>query len=174
MVAQKLDYFISSAEPFSSSKIRNMIADYKFYHGAVLAELVNLQSGPLTIDELKEDGRLSSYVLNQKIGLQIKHSSNRLRPWQFTFTKANLVQLLALQHSYPVVFIVLVCHTDGMLTLTLEETTEILVAGESEQAWIRVNRRKNEWYSINGGAAELQGKRPQGLQKIVQSLEESR
>lgn len=151
-----------------------MIADYKFYHGAVLAELVNEKTGPLTVDELIEEGRLSSYVLDSSVGLQIKHCTNRLRPWQFTFTKANLLQLLSLQQSYKDVFIVLVCHDDGMVTLTLEEATEILATGESEQAWIRVDRRKNEWYGVAGGAAELSGKRPQGIQRIVQALEGNR
>jgi hypothetical protein len=150
-----------------------MIAEYKFYHGAVLAELVNLKIGSLAIDELYEDGRLSSYILDGKVGLQIKHSANRLHPWQFTFTKANLVQLLALQQNYGFVFVVFVCHDDGMVALTLEEITEVLAPGESEQAWIRVDRKKNEWYSINGGAAELPGKRPQGVQKIIQALDAS-
>lgn len=109
-----------------------MIADYKFYHGAVLAELVSAKVGPLAIDELTEEGRLSSYILDGRTGLQIKHSTNRLHPWQFTFTKANLVELLALQQSYKSVFVVLVCHTDGMVALTLEEVTEILAAGESD------------------------------------------
>ncbi len=151
-----------------------MIADYKFYHGVVLAELVNVRIGPLTIDELIEDGRLSSYVLDSRVGLQIKHCTNRLRPWQFTFTKANLLQLLSLQQQYKDVFIVFVCHDDGMVTLTLEEVTEILATGKSEQAWIRVDRRKNEWYGVTGGTAELSGKRPQGIQTIIQALGESR
>ncbi|HML27767.1 MAG TPA: hypothetical protein PKE16_02810 [Hyphomicrobium sp.] len=149
-----------------------MIADYKFYHGAVLAEIVNLKKGPVSIDELIEDGRLSSYVLDGRLGIQVKHSTNRLRPWQFTFTKANLLELLALQQSYKWVFIVLVCHDDGMVTLRLDEVTEILASGESEQAWIRVDRRKNEWYAVTGGAAELAGKRPQGVQRIIQALDE--
>jgi hypothetical protein len=148
-----------------------MIADYKFYHGVVLVELVNLKVGPLTIDELNEDGRLSSYILGGAVGLQIKHCTNRLHPWQFTFTKANLIQLLALQQNYQAVFICLVCHDDGMVTLTLEEVTAILSSGESEQAWIRVDRRKSEWYSVIGGTAELQGKRPQGVHRIVQALD---
>jgi hypothetical protein len=151
-----------------------MISEYKFYHGVVLAELVNLRAGHLTINELTEEGRLSSYVLDNSIGLQIKHSTNRLHPWQFTFTKANLVQLLALQQSYSIVFIVLVCHRDGMVSLTLQEVTEILAPGESEQAWIRVDRRKNQLYTVSGGVAELAGKRPQGVQKIVHALEASR
>jgi len=151
-----------------------MIADYKFYHGVVLAELINLKVGALAIDELSEDGRLSSYVLDDTVGLQIKHCANRLRPWQFTFTKANLVELLALQRRYKAVFIVFVCHKDGMVTLSLEEVTETIASRESEQAWIRIDRRKNEWYSVNGGAAELFGKRPHGVHRIIQALDASR
>lgn len=151
-----------------------MISEYKFYHGAVLAELVSLKVGPLTVDELIEDGRLSSYILDGVVGLQIKHSANRLHPWQFTFTKANLVQLLALQQRYKAVFIVLVCYADGMVTLTFDDVTEILTNGESEQVWIRVDRRKNEWYSVSGGTAELRGKRPQGVQRIIQALVDTR
>jgi hypothetical protein len=151
-----------------------MIAEYKFYHGAVLAELINLKTGPLSIDELSEDGRLCSYILDGRVGFQIKHSTNRLHPWQFTFTKANLVQLLALQQSYSAVLVVLVCHTDGFVVLTLEEATILLATRESEQAWIRVDRKKNEWYSVNGGVAGLVCKRPQGVQKIIHALETSR
>lgn len=151
-----------------------MIADYKFYHGVVLAELVNLKAGPLSIDELSEVGRLSAYILDGVVGVQIKHSTNRLRPWQFTFTTANLVQLRALEKSYPAVFIVLVCRNDGILTLTLEEAAQILTGGHSDQAWIRVDRKKNEWYSVNGSVSELVGKRPQGVQKIIQRLALSR
>jgi len=151
-----------------------MIAEYKFYHGAVLAELIDLKTGPLSIDELSEGGRLSSYVLDGKVALQIKHCTNRLHPWQFTFTKANLVQLLALQQSYSAAFVVLVCRTDGFVALTLEEVTEVLAKGETEQAWIRVDRKKNEWYSVNSGTAEIAGKRPHGVQKIIQALGGSR
>jgi hypothetical protein len=61
-----------------------------------------------------------------------------------------------------------------MLTLSLDETTEILPREEDKQAWIRVDRKKSEWYSVNGGGAELAGKRPQGVHKIIQALEVSR
>jgi hypothetical protein len=151
-----------------------MIAEYKFYHGAVLAELIDLKTGPLSIDELSEDGRVCSYILDGRVGLQIKHSTNRLHPWQFTFTKANLVQLLTLQQSYSAVFVVLVCRADGLVVLTLEEVTKVLATEESELAWIRVDRKKNEWYSVNSGAAGFSCKRPQGVQKIIQALETSR
>jgi hypothetical protein len=97
-----------------------------------------------------------------------------MRPWQFTFSKANLLQLLSLRQDYAAVFVALVCRFDGVVALTVEETVEVLAPGESEQAWIRVDRRKNEWYSVSGGAARLPCRRPQGVHKIIQALETNR
>lgn len=147
-----------------------MIPEYKLYHGAVLAELVHRHPKGLCIDELIEEGRLSSYVLDGSIGLQVKHSTQKLYPWQFTFTKSNLVELLALRQRYKSVFVVLVCHTDGMVCLTIEEATAILAAGETDQAWIRVERRKGEWYAVWGGGAELPNKKPNGLDLLLEAL----
>lgn len=147
-----------------------MIPDYKLYHGAVLAEIIDRHTRAVTIGELVEEGRLSSYILNGKVGLQIKHSTQRLHPWQFTFTKSNMRELLDLQQNYEAVFIALVCHTDGMVCLTLDELTEVLVAGESEQAWVRVDRRKGEWYSVSGGGGDLPSKKPKGVDLIVSFL----
>jgi len=147
-----------------------MIADYKFYHGAVLAELVTLRGGALSINGQKDDGRLSCYILNDAVGMQIKHSTNRLHPWQFTFTETNFAQLAALRRNYKEVFVVLVCRADGIVALTLEEVKRILAGGDSEQAWIRVDRRKNELYSISGCGAELSSKRPHGVHRIIEAL----
>lgn len=61
-----------------------------------------------------------------------------------------------------------------MVTLTLEEATSILTSGETEQAWIRIERRRNEWYAVSGGAAELPNKKPQGIQPLIQALSASR
>ena len=147
-----------------------MIAEYKLYHGSVLADLVKKASGPISIDEHSEEGRLSSYVLDGVVGIQVKHSTQRLYPWPFTFNKANLAELLALRQSYPSVYVVLVCHTDGMVCLPLEELLEILSIGESEQAWIKVDRRKGKWYSLTGAASALPRKKPKGIDQIVEVL----
>ena len=147
-----------------------MIPEYKLYHGAVLAELVHSYPNAVSIDELVEEGRLTSYVLDNRIGLQIKHSSKRLNPWQFTFTPANYREIGFLQISHRNSFIVLVCHTDGMVCLTADEVISLLAFGESAQGWIRVSRRRNEWYSVSGGAAELPRKKPEGLDPIIACL----
>src|SRR5262245_5105388 len=122
-----------------------MIADYKLYQGAVLAQLVDDAKQPVTVRELVEEGRLNSYVLNERIGMHIKHSAARLRPWQFTFTPANWESLKQLHRAYAQVFVVLVCWLDGMVCLSLDELQEITAEGEAVQGWVRAERGKNEW-----------------------------
>jgi hypothetical protein len=70
-----------------------MIPEYKFYHGAVLADLIDRSNRPIQIDELDEPGRLLNYALNGDIGIQIKYSSARLGPWSFTFSPSNIEDL---------------------------------------------------------------------------------
>jgi hypothetical protein len=147
-----------------------VIPEYKLYHGAVLAELVHKLSRPLSIDELTETGRLSAYVLDGRIGLQVKHSSQRMNPWPFTFTRQNLAELLQLRQSCEQVFLAFVCHTDGMVCLSLEETTSMIEVAGSEQAWLRIDRRRGQWYSVHGGAG-LPVKKPRGLDSLTQELE---
>lgn len=146
-----------------------MIPEYKLYHGAVLAELVHDLNVPVSIDELSEAGRLSSYVLNGRVGLQIKHSSQRLHPWAFTFTRQNFAELLTLRKTCDQVYLVLVCHTDGMVCLTLEEVAALITVADSDQAWLRIQRRRGQWYSVNGSGS-LPIKRPKGLAALVDDL----
>lgn len=147
-----------------------MIPEYKLYHGAVLAELVHRAAVPLQIDELSEEGRLSSYILDSLIGLQVKHSTARMRPWQFTFTRQNISELLDLRHSFAQVFVVLVCRTDGMVCLELSDFIRVMGSGESDQGWIRVDRPRGKWYEVSGGKTTAPKKLPRGIDPILQAL----
>jgi hypothetical protein len=147
-----------------------MIPEYKLYQGAVLAELVDVMGAPVQIEELSEAGRLASYVLNGRVGLHVKHSAQRLHPWPFTFTKQNLADILALAARCRQAFIVLVCHTDGMVTITVQELMQVLQVVPSEQAWLRVDRRKRKLYVIAGGKGELATKKPKGVDPVVDAL----
>lgn len=147
-----------------------MIADYKLYHGAVFAELLDETGLSLSIRAVREEGRLCAYVLNEKAGLFVKHSAVRMSPWQFTFSKANALTLMELRGQARQVFVVFVCWLDGMLCITLEELAEIVGSGVSDQAWVRVERRKNKWYSVSGANGDLANKKPQGLSSIAEIL----
>lgn len=147
-----------------------MIPEYKLYHGAVLAELIHRSAVPLQIDELHEVGRLSSYILDSLIGLQVKHSTARMRPWQFTFTRQNISELLDLRYSFAQVFVVLVCQTDGMVCLELGDFLAVMGSGESDQGWIRVDRPRGKWYEVSGGKATTPRKFPRGIEAVLKAL----
>jgi hypothetical protein len=149
-----------------------MIPEYKLYHGAVLAELVDRLPKSVAIDELAEDGRLTSYVLDGRIGLHVKHSMQRLSPWQFTFTAANVNELGFLQMTHNNSFVVLVCRTDGMVCLTVDELKSLLAFRQGDQSWVRVSRHRRELYSVCGAAGELPRKKPDGLDPIIKCLSE--
>ena len=147
-----------------------MIREYKLFHGAVLMQLVDCMHRPISIDELVEEGRLTSYVIDARVGIHIKHSMAKLTPWQFTFTQANVRELEYLRMIYRESFVALVCHTDGMVCLSVEEVASLLAFGQGEQAWIRVSRHRNELYAVTGAAAELPRKRAEGVGMIVDRL----
>lgn len=150
-----------------------MIPEYKLYHGAVLAELVQRLSRPVLIHELSEPGRLSSYVIDGEFGVQIKHSSQRMNPWPFTLTRQNLDELETLRANCSKTFIVFVCHTDGMVCVPLSEVMGILEVGGSDQAWIRIDRRKRQWYCVSGAKGELGTKKPKGLDALIKHIDHS-
>ncbi len=147
-----------------------MIAEYKLYHGAVLAELVDRATAPIVVDELSEEGRLSSYVLNESVGMMIKHSTNRLHPWSFTFTKRNAGELLELNRLTDDVYVVMVCHTDGMVCLTFDELNYLLAEVDADQVGIRVDRRPGHRYAVSSGLARLGRKKPSGVEPILAAL----
>jgi len=149
-----------------------MIAEYKLYQGAVLAELVHRLSKQVSIDELSEAGRLSSYRLDGDIGLHVKHSSNRLPPWQFTFTRQNVEELGGLQSACRAGAVVLVCRTDGFVCLPWPELRDLIGPQPPEGAWLRVSRRRREWYGVSGSAGGRL-KVPNGIEPLLQILDQA-
>jgi hypothetical protein len=147
-----------------------MIPEYKLYHGAVLAELIDKLVVDISIGELREDGRLSAYILNRQYGLYVKHSAQRMGPWQFTFSTANAHDLLQLRLRCDEVYVVLVCWVDGMVCLDLSEVANLLGMGNTDQAWIRAERLRGRSYSVSGSGGELPTKKPRGLSPLIDQL----
>lgn len=149
-----------------------MIPEYKMYHGAALAELVHMLPQPVAIDELSGVGRLSSYRLDGHVGLHIKHSSQRLPPWPFTFTAQNLSEIADLKAKCSEVAVVLVCHTDGFVCLPWSELSQLIGSDPDDGSWLRVSRRRRQWYDVSG-CAGAQLKKPNGLDCLVDLLVEA-
>ena len=147
-----------------------MIPEYKRFHGAVLAELVDRSPQAISIEEWPDRGRLASYIINNQIGLYIKHSGSRLYPWQFTFTRGNFDTIRVLQSRCRKVFVVLVCWVDGMVSIAENELVPAFPEG-TEQLWLRAERRKGEWYTVSGPMLTSEIKRPNGVDSLMEELQ---
>lgn len=147
-----------------------MIPEYKLYHGAVLAELIHALTFPIKIDELKEEGRLSSYILDSLIGLHIKHSTSRMNPWGFTFTDQNLSELKTLADIFPQVFVVFVCHTHGMVCCSYKELVALIGDQLVDHPWVRIHRRRGKWFQVGGPGLPAAVKYPNGIDALLEAV----
>lgn len=148
-----------------------MIPEYKFYQGVVLSELVDMAPTPVTISEVVDGGRLGFYVVNDKVGMQVKHSSARLPPWSFTLKESHLAQLHRMSATLETVFLVLVCGEIGMLALEMREVKEICGATADNQYWLRVDKRPRGMFGVHGSLGALRQKKCDGLETVVAALD---
>lgn len=146
-----------------------MIREYKLYHGAVLADIVAMHGGPVTLRPEAEGGRLLNYVVNEVVGLQVKYATQRLRPWHFNFSLSHIHSLSLLASTYPACFVVLVCRTDGMIAIDAADVIASLES-DAEQMWLRADRKKREMYRVHGPSGEFPGKFKTTVEPIVEAL----
>lgn len=151
-----------------------MIPDYKLYHGAVLADIVDKFDGAVSFRESVAPGRLLNYVINDVIGLQIKYSTARLRPWCFSYPLEHIEQLGDLLKVYPRTFAVLVCHMDGFVAISATQLLSSLRGVTGGQAWLRVNRKRREMYRVFGPNGEFPTKFRTTNEPIVEALRQAR
>jgi hypothetical protein len=147
-----------------------MISEYKLYHGAVLSELVSRCTSGVAIRTYEDTGRNLNYIVSDSIGLQIRHATQRLHPWPFTFTKAQLQTLVEMRSKFRLAFLVLVCHTDGILCLPADNALAALNAAAGDQSWLRADRRKGEWYRLYGPTGEFSSRFASGIEAIVEAI----
>tara|TARA_R110002110_G_scaffold51005_5_gene150277 strand:+ start:2369 stop:2812 length:444 start_codon:yes stop_codon:yes gene_type:complete len=147
-----------------------MIAEYIFYHGALLHELTLNHGGAVTIEPRDNHGRPNTFILNSKVGVYIKHSTKRLSPWTYTFTKEHLSEVQALCEYVSTVYTCFICGDDGIGCVPIEGIISILGPAESDQAWIRFERRSNKMYRVSGANGELPNKLARGVDAITNSL----
>ena len=147
-----------------------MLDDYEFYQGAVLRRLVVETDYSTSFRPFVREGRMSAFVVNARIGVYMKHSSKRMSPWRFTFTIEQAADLLDLEHKFPDSFVVFVCGTDGLVTLTVADLHTIVSFEESENAWVSVSRPPRTQYEVAGNRGELPNKVSRGIAIIPETL----
>src|SRR5690349_3549197 len=149
-----------------------MLDDYEFYQGVVLRQLAvaNDYSMSVTFRPFVREGRINAFVMNGRIGVYIKHSSKRMSRWRFTFTIEQAADLLDLEHKFSDSFMVFVCGTDGLVTLTFADLHSIVSFQESENAWVRISRPPRTQYELAGNRGELGYKVARGIGLIPETL----
>ncbi|WP_339028961.1 hypothetical protein WI604_30235 [Bradyrhizobium symbiodeficiens] len=149
-----------------------MLDDYEFYQGVVLRQLVveNDYSLSVSFRPFVREGRINAFVMNGRVGVYMKHSSKRMSPWRFTFTIEQAADLLDLEHKFPDSFMVFVCGTDGLVTLSFADLHNIVSFQESENAWVSISRPPRTQYEIAGNRGELGYKVSRGIGTIPETL----
>lgn len=147
-----------------------MLDDYEFYQGAVLRRLVVDGDYSTSIRPFVREGRITAFVVNGRIGVYVKHSSKRMSPWRFTFSIEQASDLLDLEQKHPDSFVVFVCGTDGLVTLSCHDLHSIVDFQETEFAWVSLSRPPRAQYKLTGNKGELEFKISRGVGVIFETL----
>jgi hypothetical protein len=147
-----------------------MLDDYEFYQGVVLRQLAVEGDYSISFRPFVREGRINAFVVNGRVGVYVKHSSKRMSPWRFSFNIEQAADLLDLEHKFSDSFVVFVCGTDGLVTLSFADLHTIVSFQESENAWVNVSRPPRAQYDIAGNRAELKYKISRGISLIHETL----
>jgi hypothetical protein len=147
-----------------------MTPEYQFFHGALLHEIIVSAGREIKIALPTQNGRRDAFIIEGKIGLLIKHSTARITPWNFSFTKEHLVELHALRSETKVCFVALVCGEDGFVCVRDVDLVNIFSPTEGEVISVRVERRPRKRYGVGSSGNFLDEKLAKGVQAIVAEI----
>ncbi len=134
-----------------------MIKEFEFYHGVIFTKLIHASENSLIIKSYPTESN-ASYIINEKVGIYIKHSAKRMSPWQFNFHKDHQNEIFQMKSEFENVFLLLVCGEDGVVVLNYDELKILLDNIHGDVEWIRAARNRNQEYKVNGSDGGLERK----------------
>lgn len=143
-----------------------MINELERYQGVVLRKLIVRAGRPINLGVANEAGRVDCFSI-ERTAFQIKYSTKRLSPWQFSFTAEQIFEIATLVRSYGTAWIVLVCGIDGIVSLRAREFLSITEPRPGGVCSIRISRSKNAMYRVSGNARELPSAKPRGVDELI-------
>ena len=132
------------------------INENEFYHGAVFSRLFKSKKA-LKIDIFPIDSKCA-YVINEKIGIYIKHSTKKISPWRFSFYQHQQDDLYEMKKLCKKVYLILVCWHDGIASIEFDDLKNVLDDTHEPIEWISASRMKREKYTIKGSDGKLKFK----------------
>jgi len=143
-----------------------VIADLDRYHGVVLRQILVAHGHRLNLGVVNLSGRVDAFRV-EGAAFQVKHSSKRLSPWNFTYVPENLEELAELRRAFEPVWAILVCGGDGVVGVSFEELQSIVHVGASGAAWVRVRRSRSSMYRVGGALGDLPRAKTRGVQPFL-------
>lgn len=134
-----------------------MIDEFKSYHGSAFAELIDESNIPIKLFRPNLNNN-AYYVLNDNVGLFVKHSTKRLSPWRFTFQSSHVYSLSEMFSSHPYSFLVLICGRDSIAVVERPEMEQILPLERPETSWVSVQTSHNTSFTVEGSSGKLKRK----------------
>lgn len=147
-----------------------MIGEFEQYHGAAIRDLIVGAGRPLSVQADDDHGRVNSFIVDEIVGIHIKHSSKRLPPWQFVYSDENLHETNRLAIRCRKVWLLHVCGRDGVVAIKLDEFLAMNPEAAETTSFVRVDRHRNTMYRVNGTAGKLPRTKPRGLAAIFDDL----
>jgi len=143
-----------------------MISDSDRYQGSALRQIIVSAGRPVSIGTADSSGRIDSFSI-ERTAFQIKYSTKRLSPWNFSFTADQLMEIAALARTFDAVWMVLVCGADGIVSLRAREFLSVTEPRPGGVCSIRIYRNRNSMYRVSGNARELPNPKPRGVSELV-------
>lgn len=149
-----------------------MINEFKAYHGSAFAELIDESTVPITLfrPDLSNN---AVYILNNSIGLFIKHSTKRISPWRFSFQTDHVKSVLKLTQKFEHTFMVLICGRVSITVLNNLEIQDLLPLNSPTTSWVSVNSGHNTMLTVEGSSGKLKRKirKSQPFHQVKEILE---
>lgn len=146
-----------------------MIPELDRFHGVVLRQLLVGCGRRVTVGAIDPAGRVDSFAF-ERAAFQVKYSSKRLSPWRFTIPREHFVELRALRMAFDPVWIFLVCGTDGVVGISLEELEEIGLLPDAAASWVSVSRDRNAMYRVAGPLGKLGYAKRRGVHDFLEKV----
>jgi hypothetical protein len=144
-----------------------MISEAERYQGTALRQIILSAGRPVSISVADTSGRVDSFSI-ERTGFQIKYSTKRLSPWNFSFTADQMFEVAGLARTFgSSVWMVLVCGVDGVVCLRAKEFLSITESRPGGVCSIRVYRNKKTMYRVCGNARELPAAKARGVDEMV-------
>lgn len=122
------------------------------YHGAVLTQITEHSSFKALN---KVDSQYGHYLVNHDTRLFVKYLTKETTPWNFKFHYSELQSIQQDLESTPRVFLCLVCGTETICTLGVQEFSNLIDVTLSDNQSISVEVPDGGSMHVKGSAGKL-------------------